>query len=243
MKLKIFYHIIDLDRWNTIADEQMGRIFDSGLIDNCELHANLHYNPESYTEFKEKWKHPNITWYNSPDMPDEREHPTFILMQQNALSTDENFYCLYLHVKGVTHFDKWNANHVHNWRRYLDWFNIVNWRHMISKLDEGIWDTVGVQRRIGPTTSKTKVTGYHYSGNSNWYTADFLRRCTPALTLPREVNYQAQVCDGGVHYAMDIEFYSGWHNATGYSFFDTNMDHYREDCPESLYINFFDQSQ
>jgi hypothetical protein len=162
-------------------------------------------------------------------------------MQQNALATDENFYCLYIHVKGVSHRGMVDERNVNEWRRYLDWFNIVNWRHMVAKLDEGSWDTVGVNQLPGPPFSKTGILGYHYSGNSNWYTADFLRRCTPALKLPSEVGYQAQICNNTIFYTMDLEFYAGWHNAIGYNFFNTNRDHYRQDCPEHLYINFFNK--
>lgn len=238
MKLKIFYHIINFDIWRTIADEQMGRIFDSGLIDNCELHANLHYNPESYNDFKARWDHPNIIWYNSPEPPEEREHPTFILMQQNALSTDEEFYCLYLHLKGVTHFGKVDENNCHEWRRYLDWFNIVNWRHMVAKLNEGVWDTVGVNRQTTQSIDKNGNERFVYAGNSNWYTASFLRRCLPELKMPREVNYQKQITNG-LDYQYDTEYFAGWNGDRGYSFHHANRHHYLQDCPESLYVNFF----
>ena len=45
------------------------------------------------------------------------------------------------------------------------------------------------------------------------------------------------------NFVDDVEFYAGWHADRGYSFFHANRNHYIQDCPENLYINFFNQSQ
>lgn len=238
MKLKIFYHIVDLFNWREIADEQMGKIFDSGLIDHCELYANLHYDHNSFDEFKEKWNHPNIKWINSTGLPGDMEFPTWILMQETAKSNEEEFYCLYLHLKAVTHLGKWNENNVHDWRRYLDWFNIVNWRHMVSKLDEGIWDTVGVNRQTAGRPDKNGKERYYYAGNILWYSSRFLKEI-PTLKWPSEVDYQSQIPNTTFLFREDVEFYAGWNGDRGYSFYHANRNHYLQDCPESLYINFF----
>jgi hypothetical protein len=245
MKLKIFYHIVNLNPplWREIADEQFGQIFDSGLIDHCELHANLHYDYDAYNELKERWQHPNIIWHNSPGVPSDIEHPTWILMQQTALATDEEFYCLYLHLKGVTHFGKIDEHNCHDWRKYLDWFNIVNWREMVAKLDEGIWDTVGCNRQSSSIVNKHGKLISCYAGNIFWYTASFLRTCLPALKWPSEANNQTQIPNGPGQFKDDVEVFAGWHDDRGYSFFHAHRHHYIQDCPEHLYINFFDQNK
>lgn len=243
MKIKVFYHMINLSIWREISDEQMGRIFNSGLIDHCELHINLHYDPESYADFKEQWQHLNIVWHNSTALPKDAELPTFVLMQQNALAFREEFYCLYLHQKGVTHRGKPDEHNCNDWRRYLDWFNIVNWRHMVAKLDEGVWDTTGANRQGTPHLDKNGNMRNCYAGNSNWYTASFLRSCQPAMKMPADVNYQSQIPNGNHNFKDDVEMFAGWHADRGYSFFHADRNHYIQDCPESLYINFFNQSQ
>ena len=245
MKLKVFYHIVNLNSpfWRVIVDEQFGKIFDSGLIDHCELHANLHYDYDAYNDLKERWQHPNIIWHNSPGVPSDVEHPTWILMQQTALATDEEFYCLYLHVKGVTHYGKSDSHNTNEWRRYLEWFNIVNWRQMAAKLDEGVWDTVGCNRQSTNWADKNGNERHYYAGNIFWYTASFLRTCLPALQWPSESGNQSQIPNGNGLCKDDVEFFAGWHADRGYSFFHAFRHHYLQDCPESLYIDFFDQNK
>ena len=145
--IKIFYHLTNLTGWRPIFDEQMGKIKDSGLLDNSELHINMHYDVSAFDEVREEYKdHTNIIWHHSPGVASDREHPTYMLMQQTAMATDEEFYCLYLHQKGVSHNDGEGVHGMH-WRRFLDWFNIVNWRQAVLRLDEGSWDTVGANLR------------------------------------------------------------------------------------------------
>jgi hypothetical protein len=243
MKLKVFYHVIDLPRWREITDEQMFRIRESGLLDNCELHINLHYNPESFYEFRKEWEyHPNIRWHFSFATKEDREHPTYVLMQQTALSTNEEFYCLYLHQKGITHFGKPSELPCKDWRQLMDWFNIVNWKQVVNKLDEGCWDTVGVLRQASGSYNKKGKLREHFSGNSNWYTASFLRSCIPALKLPREVNYQSQLDPNFNHnYKDDLEFYAGWNGDRGFGFFQSMVNHYKYQFPGNLYAHFFNE--
>jgi len=241
--IKVFYHVTNLTGWRTIFDEQVGRIKDSGLLDNCELHINLHYDMSAFDSVKEEYKdYHNIIWHHSTGVPDDREHPTFILMQQMAVATDEEFYCLYLHQKGVSYFDG-NYNNVSHWRKFLDWFNIVNWKQVVSKFDEGGWDTVGVNlQNHPPMPTRNGHRSQHYSGNSNWWTASFLRRCEPKLKLPTEVNLTNQFPYRDFGYRHDLEFYSGWNDARAFSFYNSNQDLYRYTIPESDYINVFNNN-
>ena len=242
--IKIFYHMVDFPGWEDIADEQMTRIKDSGLLDRAELHVNLHYYPESFTQFKHKWAHPNIIWHYSDANPRELEYPTLILMQQMATNSEEEFHALYLHMKGITHLGKDYEQNGRDWRRYMDWFNIVNWRHAIDKLNEG-YDTCGVNRQSGPAYTRNNKAGFHYSGNSYWVTASFLRTCQPVLKLPSEANYQCQfphpndTIVGGYRYG--VEFFVGWNGDKGHSFMNSNRHHYVQDFPEENYINYFNK--
>lgn len=242
--IKIFYHVVDLPGWETIATEQLTRMHDSGLLDTATLHANLHYNPKSFNNFKTTWNHPNIIWHDSPHGQEEWELPTLIMMQQAAINSQEDFYALHMHLKGVTHIGKPYENYGRDWRRYMDWFNVVNWRHMVAKLDEG-YDSAGVNRQGGPPSTITGETGQHYSGTCYWVTSKFLKTCKPVLKLPSEVGYQCQYphptdnVPGGHRY--DVEFYTGWNNDNGYSFMHSNRHHYLENFPEEHYINFFNK--
>jgi hypothetical protein len=239
--LKVFYHVTNLPNWREIADEQMARLSSSGLLENAEVHINLNYDWPSSNEWRSLWHHhANIKWhfFTGPWM--ECEHPTFQLMQETVKSSNEDCYALYWHQKGIT-----AANHEfiplqHSsraWRRYLDWFNVVNWRKMVEKLDEGCWDTVGVERQTAGDINYQGNLVYNYAGSICWYNSKFLKR-VPTLKLPSTVDYKSQTVPGR-RYRDDVEYLCGWYNDRGYSFYHSGRDLYQYAIPEQDYINIF----
>jgi hypothetical protein len=251
MKLKVFYHVVDLPNWQVVADEQLSKIKNSGLLDICELNINLHYNENSFTELKQQWAHPNIVWHFNGRDHREMEHSTFILMQQTALNSNEDFYCLYLHMKGVTHMDKpWGKNTT-AWRRYLEFFNIVNWRACVDKLNQG-WDTCGTELQLwywgdpvywGTAEQKRYDNRYYYTGNICWYNSKFLKAGRPILRYPSEVDFKAQLPGPyqheQEHYRNDVEFWAGNNGMRAYNFMHSGKNLYHEVVEERDYINFF----
>lgn len=236
--IKIFYHLVDFPGWKNIADEQLNRIKDSGLLDVAELHLNLHYNHSSFDQLKTEWPQPNIIWHHSTATTEDREHPTLVLMQQTILNSTEDCHVLYMHLKGVTHIGKDSEYFVRDWRRYMDWFNIVNWRQAVKKLDEG-YESVGVNWYPAPLNTKIGTPGKHYSGTGYWTTSKFLKSCEPIMKLPSEVGKHSQLPTSTWQYQYDVEFFIGYNNPNAYCFMVDNTNHYQSPYPETNYINYF----
>lgn len=68
-------------------------------------------------------------------------------------------YVLYFHTKGITKF----CRATEDWRRYMEYFCVEQWRDCVQKLDEG-YDCCGVM-----WNTRTAIGDYpHFSGNFWW---------------------------------------------------------------------------
>ena len=230
IKLKVFYHVTDLPGWEEITDEQLVAIRDSDLINNAEIHVNLHYDSNSFVELKHKWAHPNIVWHHSTVGHNECEHPTVIMMQQESLKNDELWAGLYLHQKGITH--RKSPDQTAAWRRYLNYWNVTRWRDCQQKLNEG-YETVGTELQV------SGVPGWqYYTGNVYWARSDYIRRNLPHLVLPSTVNYKAQWWPGGPSdkYRDDCEYWVCKGNPKAWNWHYSGLNLYVSSIPESNYI-------
>jgi len=234
MKLKVFYHVTDLPYWEEITKDQMDRIFSSGLIDNAEVHLNLHYNPDSFTEFLKNYQHPNLVLHYSKNTREDGEHSTVVLMTDTAKADDEVWGALYLHQKGITHAPGgyWKSpEQTKHWRRYLDYFNIVRWKDCADKLEEG-YDCAGVELQM------SGIDGLEvYVGNVYWTRSDYIRRNTPHLVLPTTVGLQPQLDPvASTKYRDDCEFWICRAKPKTYSFHHSGLNLYTQNVLEETYI-------
>jgi hypothetical protein len=231
---QVYYHAVDCcPAWLNITTEQLDKIVSSGLINNCDLHINCHYDYNNWQQLKNKYQYANIVWYNSSASPAEFEHPTYILMQNHALENPtRDYYALYLHQKGITHVGTAKDTTSTHWRWYLDYFNIERWKDCINILDTGLYDTCGVQRSRQPEWPDFLPD--FYEGNVCWYTSSFLRRATP-LVLPSQANFKAQYGIPHDMYRSDVELWA-WHNKDRwYSFHHSGLNHYCSEYPPESY--------
>ena len=229
MNLKIFYHIIDLPGYEDIVTEQIEKLEKSGVLDYSELYMCVTYiNEETVANIQEKYKDKKIfKWVFTPNIGN-CEFPTWILMQQTALASSEEFYSLYFHVKGISHIGHPKESPTTHWRWFIDYWAIENWKDCVSKLDDG-YDAVGAGLSFQH--------GYwHFPGTTSWNTSKFLRQAKE-LKLPSDVNFQAQVpgLNTGDPFRCDVEFWYGYNNAKMFSMYDTNFDFYGNSIPPSLY--------
>jgi len=224
MDLKVFYHVIDRSGWNDITQEQLEKMFQSGLLDNCELYMNCHYVESSFDQLRQQYNRPNIHWIFRGAAKEEFEHPTAILMQETALSTDKEFYALYIHQKGITHLGTAAETTTKHWRWLMDYWNVERWQDCVAKLNEG-YDAVGCLWLPKPFP--------HFSGNVHWTKASFLRRCNQ-LKLPSKVGFEKQTAQP-YHYRHDIETWYGFNGVNGYSLYNDSIDHYWQECPPEIY--------
>lgn len=227
IKIKVFYHLVDLPNWEPIAREQFAKLQSSGLLDAAEVYVNLHYNLDSFENLFQDYQHyPNIKWLHTPCNPLEKEIPTAILMKKVADECGYDFYALYLHAKGITHVGTAKETPTRDWRWLMDYWNIERWIDCVTKLIEG-YDVVGCNFKGQPWR--------HFSGTTSWVTSDFLKKCN-RLQLPSAVGFQRQT--NNTHgYPWDIEAWWGHNSANFYSMHNSteNLNHYETEYPPHLY--------
>ena len=224
MKLKVFYHIVDLPGWRAIVDEQLKDLLTSGLLAAAELRLYCYYSQDSFKSMQNQYKDfDNLIWIFPLADPRDVEFPT--LQALHAAAHDEDFYALYLHLKGITRLGTAAELPNRHWRWMMNYWTITRWQDCVAKLDEG-HDAVGCQ--IHPT-----IRPQHFSGNFHWTSSAFIRKCNN-LALPSSTGYQAQIPHGGT-YRYDPEFWLGWNGANMCSLYNNFVNHYEDEFPPHLY--------
>lgn len=178
-KLKIygFYHICLINDWFDIVKDQLIKIKKNGLLEKTTtLYVSILGEKEQqklfiglineYKNIEIVIKSQNIQLYEEP-----------ILNHLKYLSDSEDFYCYYLHAKGVSITEQnkgWyhgNTDLIHlkscvnDWREFMEYF-------LINKFDENIqllkeFDSCGVNYCKEPQK--------HYSGNFWWSKSGYIK--------------------------------------------------------------------
>lgn len=163
MKTYIYIHVCCINNWKTVFNKLMTSIKDSGLYDKIdEIRCNVLTTSIS-NDFAEIFSDPKITYKTSPDIT-AYEVPTINLIHEDAKS--EDFNVLYIHTKGIRHYNQPDEANVTDWVDYLIYFNIYQYSTCLEKLD--IYDAVGVNLHHAPVT--------HYSGNFWWSKSEYIRK-------------------------------------------------------------------
>ena len=157
-KIGIFYHIYQVNNWKDIYEEQMSLIINSGLYDKAEF-INIGINGNMILQNNDK-----IICNINPN-PEKEESDTLKRLKDFAEKNDD-YKILYIHTKGVTI----NSNPVNDWRKYMNYFMIENWKECVKYLDN--YDTVGC--------NLLKDHGFgdfpHYSGNFWWANSEYINK-------------------------------------------------------------------
>lgn len=227
MKLKVFSHLVDLPGGQEIAAEQVNLLLKSGLIDNADIYFHCNYHQHNFNWLTHTFAgRDNVKFINVGAEPIEFETPTLMSIKDESDHTEEEFYALYMHQKGIRHPD---ASSVHAWRRYMQYFSIERWRDCIAKLNEG-YDAVGVDWRDDPWK--------HFSGNFWWARASYIRKL-PRWQRPKHCGYKRQfshlVYDPYDDYRMENEFWIGIGSPNWYSMHEANTPHYQVTYPPEKY--------
>lgn len=238
--IKVFYHLVDIDNWSVIADEQVDKLERSGLLDAADTaYFNLHYRESSFSELKKRLKpYKNIEWVFNNNLVEDYEHSTAVLYQDVAKQSTD-FNALYMHLKGVTYVNTEREAATKNWRNILDYWNIEQWQLCNSLLENN--DCVSCN------LSNNLEFPPHFSGTTRWMTSSFIRRM-PQLKLPSTVNYQLQLidnvdfpCRAHMGYRFEVEFQIGaWANRLATKLHSVyqpphNYNGYTDIIPESSY--------
>jgi hypothetical protein len=191
MKKVIFWHTYLAGDYKLIVQEQMLKLFTSGLYDEVEY---------IFTGISSKSKS-DISWFLDllsnykkfyPIIHEDSsgEKPTMRLLYNYAM--ENNCYIMYFHTKAVATTGYNNTL----WRLSQDYNMIYKWKNCIKYLEEG-YDAIGCNLR------KNTYVGYypHFSGGSWWTNSEYIK------TLNENYLYDTKLL--GPQNPLLVEFFIG----------------------------------
>lgn len=168
LKIKVFAHWAGLYGADKVALEQINRIRNSGLMDNIDqfyicINGDLTQFLNSVSALQE---YKNIRFIIKDDVS-VWEYPTLTFLHQQCQLDTEDSAVFYYHLKGLSRPNAFATD----WRRFLEYWNIDNWRACYETLQQG-YDTVGVNY----TRSEDGIQWPHYSGNIWWARSSYIKK-------------------------------------------------------------------
>lgn len=210
MKIAIFYHLLQVNNWKNILDEQINKLCSSGLYKACDfIHIGKNGNedlPYKLPKFRIKQ---NKNYFVESDT---------LQSLWEFCSANKKYNVLYFFNKGVTHSYDLNRSYTTNsWRLYMEYFAINRWKECNELLTE--YDTVGTEFIFESNYWDSKnnwreENNQHYSGNFWWATSEYISRLDPNYIYSDEENNMRNRC----------EFWIGTNNPKYYNFHNINSE-------------------
>lgn len=169
MKLAIFYHIYQTGLGAFIYQQQLHRLYTSGLIREATyIHFGVNGDSELFNVPEKAIVRVNEEW------GDEAET---LIELRNFCRGNPDFRVLYIHMKGVTK----ECINGESWRLMMEYFVIDRWRKCVLELET--YDAVGSNLKVlGPTTWSNGVKTWdkagtkHFVGNFWWARAQYINK-------------------------------------------------------------------
>ena len=154
--IAIFYHLYQTELSGLIYQQQMHRLYTSGLMDECEfIHIGVVGDNEMFTVPPKAKVHKN-------ERLTKDEGETVEAMYRFCCDPNNSHYnVLFFHSKGAS---RQFVPQLHAWRLFLEYYVLDKWQDCVRMLDQ--YHTAGVKLRMKPYP--------HYSGNFWWGRADYL---------------------------------------------------------------------
>ena len=137
------------------------------------------------------------------------ERPILEFMQKSAAQRPGKYW--YIHTKGISHYGTWRQESVRDWRIYMEYFLLKEWRRCAKDLDT--YDIAGVQYASNPA---------HFSGNFWW------ARSTYISTNPTNFNYKD-------YYETEMWLCRGKPSPIGISYHYSVVNNYDFRYPPEMY--------
>lgn len=211
-KIAIFYHVYQLNNWLEISNDQMATIQNSGLFNAADyVHIGVNGSQPINLNLKKNHK----IKYNSPEYFD-GETETMLDLYDFCL-TNKEYKVLFLHTKGVTlHNTEFEANVVF-WRKYMERFNIDNWKRCCELLND--YDCVGTEWETDMVLGGQSFVSPCYSGTFWWANAEYISK------LDRNFLFlNSRDIPGSRRF--QCEFWIGTGNPNYYNFYTSNKNKY-----------------
>lgn len=220
MKNILYYHLYLTDNpsiWTAIFFEQMKYVQDSSLLSSLDeirifavtqddlrnkylLDLCRTYNVNfSINLIKNSFSndYEAIKDFTSNSMPNRISTENFTLAKIYENSQTENMRVCYIHSKGVTSGMRLDKNSINqhknyfNWRHYLNWGILENWKKCVKALEE--YDVVGVNFNSNPMS--------HYSGNFWWANSAYIKNLPNPSKLDWWIDAQTKTNDEWLKHA------------------------------------------
>lgn len=167
MKIAIFYHTFQSGMSAFIYQQQMHRLYCSGLIDTADyIHIGVNGDKELFNVPEKARVVYNTNW---------KEETETLVALKNFAFKNPDYKILYFHMKGTSK-ETLVAN---SWRLMMEYFVIDKWRECVEYLDD--YDCVGqTYKPLGPTVWQDGSTTLNqglgcYSGNFWWANASYIQ--------------------------------------------------------------------
>lgn len=236
LRIKLFMHWADLPGATVIANEQITRLRKSRLLESAEVvfvcvNGNIVNFIDSIQLLQDC---ANVRFVTVSDTVNHCEYPTLTFLQEQVIK-DPECAVFYFHLKGVSR----NTGPSKDWRLFLEYWNIDNWRANVEMLEQG-YETSGVNYTVSPEGNHWP----HYSGNFWWARGDYIKRLRqlpdPKLPFPGPVSEFTGYTYDSTQFKFDHEAWIGSGQPNYYEISNSPGKqytgfHYHYPYPESVY--------
>lgn len=238
-KVYVYVHVCVLNNYQEVLINILNHIYDSGLYDRLnKLRLSIVGNS---VEFK--------NWFDTLTYDTTKIQLIFPTTRINTFefhtlhnlfidAISEDFYCLYLHTKGVS---KQTNPNIKDWVDYLLYFTVDKFQNCLLELEN--FDTVGVNLTGDSENMKSNpaLWGYvvkgesvsrtpqHYSGNFWWSKSDNIRKLPDPLYYASYEQYE--------RYRVACECWICLNpNLKPKCLFQSGVNHYGTRYPKEMYV-------
>lgn len=210
----VFYHTFLMGNYKLVIQEQLQKIFLSGLYNACAklfIYTSAPSGMLDNIEWLKKITKPfdkitiSILDVDKTNLPaDYRESKITLQFLEKFANENPGYYC-FLHTKGIYN----QGYNMDMWRISCDWSTIVNWEKNINLLQSNIYDAVG------PNLRYNTFIGYypHFSGNYWWSTDDHIKTLNSDYLTDIHNKYLEEFWIGSNHSAKLGSIYECGHEA------------------------------
>jgi len=155
MKIAIFYHVAQIGLGAFIYQQQVHRLYTSGLIKEAShIHFGVNGDQELFNIPEKAKVVYNTNW--------KEETETLIALKNFAYKNSE-YKILYFHTKGISKSNLQTSA----WRLYMEYFTIDKWKECVEYLNE--YDCCGTDYYPSETSS-------FFAGNFWWANASYINK-------------------------------------------------------------------
>lgn len=211
-KIAIFYHIFQFGNWREVLAEQIERLRHSELLDAASyLHIGVNGGNEPLLIDLNK---EHVIRYNPLENLD-GEMDTLTDLY-NFCVNNLDYKVLYFHTKGVSlSLADFYSNAV-AWRKYLERFNIDNWKKCCELLNTH--DCVGTEWETDMFLGGNHFIAPCYAGTFWWATAQYISKLDPSYLFMNPWGEKSR--------RWQCEFWIGTGNPNYYNFYSSGKNKY-----------------